>query len=147
MTPQRLLIFLTLFSTLTLTQQKQPVKKADTPAAIHQSALIIDTHADTPQRFLDEHFDLGQDTPVSDGHEDLGKTKKGTFAVNFFPIGVDPNLKAHPPKREMDLIDSFYQQAARHPKKMPRPFPAADIVRARQQHKFAALMGIEGGHA
>src|SRR5215813_11728923 len=147
MTPRRLLIFLALFSTLALTQQKQPVKKADTPAAIHQSALIIDTHADTPQRFLDEHFDLGQDTPVSDGHEDLGKIKKGNLAAEFFSIWVEPDFKGHYAKRAMDLIDSVYQQAARHPDKMTMAFTAADIVRARQQHKFAALMGIEGGHA
>jgi len=146
MTPRRLLIFLALFSTLALTQ-KQPVKKADTPAAIHQSALIIDTHADTPQRFLDEHFDLGRDTPVSDGHEDLGKIKKGNLAAEFFSIWVEPDFKGHYAKRAMDLIDSVYQQAARHPDKMTMAFTAADIVRAHQQHKFAALMGIEGGHA
>src|SRR5215470_17700110 len=147
MTRQRLLIFLALFSTLALSQQKQPVKKADTPAAIHQSALIVDTHADTPQRFLDEHFDLGQDTPVSDGHEDLGKIKKGNLAAEFFSIWVEHDFKGHYAKRAMDLIDSVYQQAARRPDKMTMAFAAADIVRARQQHKFAALMGIEGGHA
>src|SRR5215813_3772214 len=147
MTPQRLLIFLTLFSTLTLTQQKQPVKKADTPAAIHQSALIIDTHADTPQRFLDEHFDLGQDTPVADGHIDLGKIKKGNLAAEFFSIWVEPDFKGRSADRAMDLIDSVYQQAARHPDKMTMAFTAGDIVRAHEERKFAALMGIEGGHA
>ena len=30
---------------------------------IHESALIIDTHADTPQRFLDENFDLAWGFP------------------------------------------------------------------------------------
>src|SRR5215472_6868520 len=147
MTPRRLLIFLVLFSTLALTQQKPPVKKADSPQAIHQSAIIIDTHADTPQRFLDEHFDLGQDTAVSDGHEDLGKIKKGNLAAEFFSIWVEPDFKGHYAKRAMDLIDSVYQQAARHADKMTMAFSAADIVRAHQQHKFAALMGIEGGHA
>src|SRR5215813_5874028 len=147
MTPQRLLIFLTLFSTLTLSQQKHPVKKADTPAAIHQSALIIDTHADTPQRFLDEHFDLGQDTSISDGHEDLAKIKQGNLGAEFFSIWVEPEFKGHYAKRAMDLIDSVYQQAARHPDKMTMAFTAEDIVRAHKQHKFAALMGIEGGHA
>jgi len=47
----------------------------------------------------------------------------------------------------MDLIDSVYQQAARHPDKVMMAFTADDIVRAHEQHKFAALMGIEGGHA
>ena len=121
--------------------------KADPALAIHQSALIIDTHADTPQRLLDENFDLGQDTPVSDGHIDLGKIKQGNLGAEFFSIWVEPEFKGHYAKRAMDLIDSVYQQAARHPDKMAMAFSADDIVRAHDQHKFAALMGIEGGHA
>lgn len=147
MTPLKPLLCLALLSTVVFAQQKKPVKAADSAQAIHQSAIIIDTHADTPQRFLDEYFDLGEDTPVSEGNEDLGKIKKGNLAAEFFSIWVEPEFKGHYAKRAMDLIDSVYQQAARHPDKMVMAFSAADIVRAHQQRKFAALMGIEGGHA
>ncbi len=27
--------------------------------AIQNSAIVVDTHADTPQRFLDENYDIG----------------------------------------------------------------------------------------
>jgi membrane dipeptidase len=134
-------------------QSKAPHKNAATSRplsaaqAIHQSALIIDTHADTPQRFLDENFDLGQNTPVADGHIDLGKIKKGNLGAEFFSIWVEPDFKGRYADRAMDLIDSVYQQAARHPDKMMMAFTADDIVRAHEQRKFAALMGIEGGHA
>jgi membrane dipeptidase len=121
--------------------------KADPVLAIHQSALIIDTHADTPQRFLDENFDLGQNTPVSEGHIDLDKIKQGNLGAEFFSIWVEPEFKGHYAQRAMDLIDSVYQQAARHPDKMTMAFSADDIAQAHDQHKFAALMGIEGGHA
>ena len=121
--------------------------KAETATSIHQSALIIDTHADTPQRFLDENFDLGQNTPVSDGHIDLGKIKQGNLGAEFFSIWVEPEFKGHYARRAMDLIDSVYQQAERHPDRMTMAFTADDIVRAHEQHKFTALMGIEGGHA
>jgi len=60
---------------------------------------------------------------------------------------VEPEFKGHYAKRAIDLIDSVYQQAARHPDQMTMAFTADDIVRAHEQHKFAALMGIEGGHA
>ncbi len=147
-----------LLSSLALAQPQHPHKKsaksapvtrpkADPALAIHQSALIIDTHADTPQRFLDENFDLGQNTPVSDGHIDLDKIKQGNLGAEFFSIWVEPEFKGHYSKRAMDLIDSVYQQAARHPDKMTMAFSADDIVRAHDQRKFAALMGIEGGHA
>jgi membrane dipeptidase len=115
--------------------------------AIHQSALIVDSHADTPQRFLDERFDMAQDTPVSDGHIDFGKIGKGNLGAEFFSIWVEPDFKGHYAKRTLDLIDSVYQQAARHPDKMAMAFTSDDIVRLHHQHKFAALMGIEGGHA
>lgn len=121
--------------------------EAGSPQSIHESAIIIDTHADTPQRFLDGNFDLGQNTPVSDGHLDLGKIKKGNLAAEFFSIWVEPDFKGRYAHRAMDLIDSVYQQAARHPDQMMMAFTADDIVRAHEQHKFAALMGIEGGHA
>src|SRR5260370_10000460 len=47
----------------------------------------------------------------------------------------------------MDVSGSVYRQAARHPDQMSVAFTIDDILRAHQQHKFAALMGIEGGHA
>ena len=36
--------------------------------AIHDSAIVVDTHADTPQRFLDENFDIGSTDPNDIGH-------------------------------------------------------------------------------
>jgi membrane dipeptidase len=162
MKPTRFLASCLLISTLALAQATRPHSKTapktshakakaaqqpDSPRAIHLSALIIDTHADTPQRFLDEHFDLAQDTPVTEGHIDFGKIKKGNLGAEFFSIWVEPEFKGHYAKRAMDLIDSVYQQAARHPDRMIMAYTAEDIVRAHEQHKFAALMGIEGGHA
>ena len=125
----------------------RPASKPDTAQSIHQSALIIDTHADTPQRFLDENFDLGENTPVSEGQIDLEKIQKGNLRAEFFSIWVEPSFKGHYALRAMNLIDSVYQQAARHPDKMSMAFTADDIVQTHEQQKFAALMGIEGGHA
>jgi membrane dipeptidase len=117
---------------------------------IHDSAIVIDTHADTPQRFIDEHFDIGTDTPVSQGNVDLQKARQGNLGAEFFSIWVDPQTSAgHYTRRALDLIDAVYQQAARHPDQMVMAFSAEDIVRARTgSHKrLAALMGVEGGHA
>lgn len=155
MKPQHFLACFLLLSTVALAQQQphkksakaEPRPKADTALAIHQSALIVDTHADTPQRFLDENFDLGENTPVSAGHIDFDKIKQGNLGAEFFSIWVEPEFKGHYAKRAMDLIDSVYQQAARHPDRMTMAFTADDIARAREQKRFAALMGIEGGHA
>jgi membrane dipeptidase len=116
--------------------------------AIHESALIIDTHADTPQRFLDEGFDIGSTDPNDIGHISLDKAKRGNLGAEFFSIWVEPETnQGHFARHTFDLIDSVYEQAARHPDRMRMAFSVADIERAHKEHKLAALMGIEGGHS
>src|SRR5437899_5489006 len=109
MKPTFLLASCLLFSVLTPAQTQRPksaqahkakhvsktLVRPESPQAIHQSALIIDTHADTPQRFLDEHFDLAQNTPVTEGHIDFGKIKKGNLGAEFFSIWAEPEFKGH----------------------------------------------------
>ena len=116
--------------------------------AIHESAIIVDTHADTPQRFLDEGFDIGSTDPKDIGHLSLDKARRGNLGAEFFSIWVDPETnQGHFAQHTFDLIESVYEQAARHPDRMMMAFSAADIERAHREHKLAALMGIEGGHS
>ncbi len=116
--------------------------------AIHDSALIVDTHADTPQRFLDDNYDLGSTDPNDVGHISLDKAKRGNLGAEFFSIWVDPETnQGHFARHTFDLIDSVYEQAARHPDRMMMAFSVTDIERAHKEHKLAALMGIEGGHS
>jgi membrane dipeptidase len=115
---------------------------------IHESALIIDTHADTPQRFLDEGFDIGSTDPSDHGHVSLDKAKAGNLGAEFFSIWVEPETnQGHYARHTLDLIDSVYEQAERHPDRMVMAFSTDDIERAHKQKKLAALMGIEGGHS
>jgi membrane dipeptidase len=131
----------------------QSANPSDTPIsakarAIHDSALVIDTHADTPQRFLDEGFDIGSTDPHDIGHISLDKAKRGNLGAEFFSIWVEPETnQGHFARHTFDLIDSVYEQAARHPDRMMMAFSVADIERAHKEHKLAALMGIEGGHS
>ena len=116
--------------------------------AIHDSALIVDTHADTPQRFLYENFDIGNADPKDIGHISLDKTRTGNLGAEFFSIWADPETTSgHFAKSTFDMIDSVYEQAARHPDRMMMAFSVDDIERAHEQKKLAALMGIEGGHS
>jgi membrane dipeptidase len=115
---------------------------------IHNSAIIVDTHADTPQRFLDEGFDIGNSDPKDIGHISLDKAKAGNLGAEFFSIWVDPDTNQGVfAKHTFDLIDSVYEQAARHTDRMVLAYSVADIRRTHQQKKLAALMGIEGGHS
>jgi len=116
--------------------------------AIHDSAIVIDTHADTPQRFLDDNYDIGNTDPKDVGHISLDKARAGNLGAEFFSIWVDPSTnEGHFAKHTLDLIDSVYEQAERHPDRMMMAFSVADIERAHREKKLAALMGIEGGHS
>jgi membrane dipeptidase len=128
-----------------------PAPKIAKPDArqIHQSSLVIDTHADTTQRFLDEQLDFAKNTPIAEGHMDLQKIQLGNLGAEFFSIWVDPSRHTRFAHRALQLIDAVYEQARKHPGEMMMAFSSGDILTARQGpiKKLAVLMGVEGGHA
>ena len=144
--PYRVLTCVLLLSASAVAQSAASKPATSSWQSIHNSALIIDTHADTPGRFVDENFDLAQD--AGRGYVDFNKIKAGNLGAEFFSIWVDPKaFKGQEIKRALDMIDSIYQQAQRHPDRMVMAFSTQDILAAHRQHKLAALMGLEGGHA
>lgn len=148
--PNLVLFSCLLFATYSVAQSSNPSGPEVTAKAraIQESAIVIDTHADTPQRFLDEGFDIGSTDPNDRGHISLDKARRGNLGAEFFSIWVDPETnQGHFAHHTLDLIDTVYEQATRHPDRMMMAFSVADIERAHREHKLAALMGIEGGHS
>jgi len=120
--------------------------KTSTAAEIQKSAIIIDTHADTPQRFVDDHFNLGD--PLNGGNLNLDSIHKGNLGAEFFSIWVEPSIyKGQYARRTLELIDSVKQQVAKYPDQISFVTTPEGIELAHRSHKFAALMGIEGGHS
>ncbi len=114
---------------------------------IHQQATVIDMHADTIQRVLDEGADLAVG---ADGwHLDLNLMRTGGIDAQFFSIWPDPHefwgQAAY--ERTSALIGAVDAQLEKHPHLLERALTAADIRRIENDGKIAALMGIEGGHA
>jgi membrane dipeptidase len=137
-------------STLILTAmsvaQTTPKHAKLTPEEVHRSAIVIDTHEDTPQRFVDDHFDLSD--PLGDGQVNLDAIHKGNLGASFMSIWVEPELwKGQYARRTLELIDSVHQQAAKHPDQVKLVTTAEGIEAAHREHKYAMLMGIEGGHS
>ena len=151
----RISICLLIFTVPALLNAKTPPQSASSqtmtstrqsPESVHRSLLVIDTHADTPQRFVDENFDLSD--PLKGGNENLDSIHKGNLGAEFFSIWVEPKLyEGHYARRTLELIDSVKQQVAKHPDQIEFVTSPAGIEEAHRNHKFAALMGIEGGHS
>jgi membrane dipeptidase len=116
------------------------------PEQVERTAIVIDTHADTPQRFVDENYDLGD--PLNGGNWNLESAEKGNLGAEFFSIWVDPaQYKGQFARRTLILIDAVKQQVAKHSDKMMLVTSPEGIEVAHREHKIAALMGIEGGHS
>ncbi len=134
-----------LLSTSMTFAQAPPSQKL-TPEQVHQSAIVIDTHEDTPQRFVDDHYDLSD--PLNGGQLNLEAIHKGNLGASFMSIWVEPELnKGHYARRTLELIDASRQQAAKHPDQIRFTTTAEGIEAAHREHKYAMLMGIEGGHS
>ncbi|MCI4339288.1 MAG: dipeptidase [Thermoplasmata archaeon] len=120
--------------------------KVPTPAQVHRSALVVDTHADTPQRFADDGFDL--DDPLQGGQLNLASIHKGNLGAQFFSIWVEPTLyNGQFARRTLELIDAVKRQVADHSRHVVFVATPEGVERAHRTRKFAALMGIEGGHS
>jgi membrane dipeptidase len=116
------------------------------PAKVHFEAIVIDTHADTPQRFVDEGWDFTGE--LGDGMLNLETARQGNLAAEFFAIWVEPTQwRGRYAHRTLQLIDGVYEQLRRHASEMQLGLTAEDIVSAHSEGKFCALLGIEGGHS
>jgi membrane dipeptidase len=117
--------------------------------SIHRRAIIVDMHADTTQRLVDENVDLQKQ--LSDGHIDAVRAKEGGLDAQFFSIWVDPDLfgggGASAIKRADVQIEAVRNLAAKHPETWELATTAGDVRRIAADGKIAALMGLEGGYA
>src|SRR5713101_78909 len=112
---------------------------------LHFSSIVVDTHDDTTQRFLDGKFDLG--TRSSTGSIDIPRMKEGGLSAIFFSIWM-PSKVTGPEAvdRALVQIDAVREQIRKHPNDLVLATTAAEIRDAHKQGKIAALMGVEGGH-
>jgi membrane dipeptidase len=112
---------------------------------LHDSSIVVDTHDDTTQRFLDGKFDLGARN--STGSIDIPRMREGNLGAIFFAIWM-PSKVTGPEAvhRALVQIDAVREAVRKHSNDLVLATTAADIRDARKQGKIATLIGVEGGH-
>jgi len=113
---------------------------------IRKSAILIDTHNDTPS-FTVDGTDIAN---APKDHTDIPRLRAGGVGAVFFSVYVAATYVEgnHSANRALQMIDTVQHDIIdRYPKEFKQAFTAADIERAHKQGKIAALMGLEGGHA
>ncbi len=112
---------------------------------LHFSSIVVDTHDDTTQRFLDGKFDIG--TRHTDGSIDVPRMREGGLSAIFFSIWIPSKITGPDAvNRALAQIEAVREQLRKHPKDLTLATTAAEVRAAYQQGKIAALMGVEGGH-
>src|SRR5258708_20091035 len=74
----------------TMNTKSENTTAPNDPLAIHRRAIVVDMHADTTQRLVDEKVDL--EKRLADGHFHAVRAKEGALDAQFFPIWVEPEL-------------------------------------------------------
>jgi membrane dipeptidase len=113
---------------------------------LHQRSIVVDTHIDVTQRMLfEKEFDIAKRD--AKGHVDIPRMKEGGLDAIFFSIYMAGTVTGpEAVKRSLRLIDSVLEAVRVNPNNLVLATSAADIRKAKKQHKIAALMGMEGGH-
>jgi membrane dipeptidase len=114
---------------------------------VHGSAILIDTHNDVTSATV-AGLDIGK--PNTDHMTDLARMKAGGMGAQFFAVYVAASYVNgnHAANRTLQMIDTVrHDIIEKYPNDFVFATTAADIRRAHRQHKIAALLGIEGGHA
>ena len=82
---------------------------SDSALQLHMDAIVVDGHADTISRFLDEGEDLGTET--GKGHLDLPRMFRGGLDAQFMSCWVEPKYvqRKESAKRAFRMIDAVTQ--------------------------------------
>jgi membrane dipeptidase len=112
---------------------------------LHFTSIVVDTHDDTTQRFLDGKFDLGSRS--ANGSIDIPRMREGNLGAVFFSIWMPSKITGPDAvNRAIIQIDAVREQVRKHSNDLVLATTAAEIRDAHKQGKIAALLGVEGGH-
>ena len=127
-------------------RQKRTVTDAEVQR-VHKSTLLIDTHNDVTSATV-AGMDIGKSNP--DHMTDIPRMKAGGMGAQIFAVYVAASYVDgnHAANRTLQMIDTVrHDIIGRYPNDFLFAANVADVRRARAEHKIAALLGIEGGHA
>src|SRR5512146_2061340 len=110
-----ILLFAVALTAQTPNDPNNPVISAKA-RAVHASAIVIDTHADTSSRFLRDNYDFSAEAKA--GHMDLPKIRAGGLGAEFFSVYVSPGTKGGYAHHALELFDGVYEQVRTHPDDM-----------------------------
>jgi len=136
---------LVLLGPKTMTSQPTPTEISAKARELHFSSIVIDSHTDTTQRFIDGDFDLAPRNEK--GSVDIPRMKEGGIDAIFFAVWMPSKVRGPiAVERAEKQIEAVHAQVKKHSNDLVFATTADQIRAARAQNKVAILLGVEGGH-
>ena len=115
-------------------------------ATLHRGSIVFDGHCDTLLEILNGKRKFGERS--TKGHIDLPRLQDGGVTAQVFAVYLeDQFLPAGAIKQTLRVLDVLYRELDSHPEEMLLATRAADIERAKEEDKVAAVIGLEGAEA
>lgn len=117
---------------------------------IHEKALTIDTHCDTPMALLDDGFNVAERNASPQSRVDFPRMKEGGLDAIFFAAFTSQRERI-PENTEVayqtanQMIDLTYQVCQEHSDLAEVATHPDDIVRLEKEGKRAIYIGMENG--
>ncbi|MEA3317171.1 MAG: dipeptidase, partial [Bacteroidota bacterium] len=120
---------------------------------IHQKVLTIDTHCDTPLRFLDENFDISKwnDNKENGTCVDFPRMKAGGLDASFFAVFIGQgarsdsgNTKAK--ERALKIFEGIHTALEENPDIAELATSPRDAYNIKKEGKRAIFIGVENGY-
>nr|WP_321406656.1 membrane dipeptidase [uncultured Carboxylicivirga sp.] len=140
-----LLIALVLLMTIT---SSKPVSKKS--LSIHNKAITIDTHCDTPMKFVNKGFDIGKIHEAPDSRVDLPRMQSGGLDAIFFALFTSQRPRTEENYQQAydlvnQMIDSTYSSLEIYANQAELATNSKDAERISKEGKKAIYLGMENG--
>ena len=139
-----LILLLSGITTLSIPVQKDDVTK------IHDKALTVDTHCDTPMSMVEGNFDVGKRNTPPRSRVDFPRMKEGGLDAMFFAAFTSQKERTSQNIQDAfslanRMIDSTYAACNRYHNLAEIATTSADARRIEKTGKRAIYIGLENG--
>ena len=145
-----ILLVMVLLVTACGTPEEKLEKKA---ARIHEAALTVDSHTDTPLRLNREGFDFGKrnDPRATRSKIDLPRMKEGGMDGIWFAVFVGqsertPEGNARAKQEALEITREIYETVSMYPEDLEIATASGDLSRISKKGKHAIYIGMENGY-
>ncbi len=146
------IILFAAFSALVLVAgaQKKDAKLWKKALKMHEHALTVDTHCDTPMLLLKDGFDAGEKHQAPQSRVDYPRMKEGGLDAMFFAVftGQKPRTDenyANTYHLAHQMLDSIYSSLEKNQQTAALALLAEDAAKIEKTGKRAIYIGMENG--